>query len=81
MDKETELSVIIASLMNELGVSEYKITQETIDELKNDKKYIGINAYKENDSIIVKRTTKEDYKLEDLLEDFVSKLKELKDDK
>lgn len=81
MDKETELSVIIVSLMNELGISEYKITQETINKLKSDKKYIGIKAYKENGSVIVKRTTKEDYKLEDLLEDFVSKLKELKDDK
>lgn len=81
MDKETELSVIIAVLMKELGLDEYKITQETINELKNDKKYIGIKAYKENGSITVQRTTKEDYKLEDLLDDFVEKLKALKNDK
>lgn len=81
MDKETELSVIIAVLMKELGLTEYKITQETIDGLKNDKKYIGIKAYKENGSITVQRTTKEDYKLEDLLDDFVEKLKALKNDK
>lgn len=81
MDKETELCIIISSLMNELGISEYKITQETINKIKNDKKYIGLKAYKENDSIIVKRTTKEDCKLEDLLEDFVNELKALKDDK
>ena len=81
MDKETELSVIIAVLMKELGLSEYKITQETIDELKNDKKYIGIKAYKQNGSITVQRTTKEDYKLEDLLDEFVEKLKALKNDK
>lgn len=81
MDKETELSVIIAVLMKELGLTEYKITQETIDELKNDKKYIGIKAYKQNGSITVQRTTKEDYKLEDLLDDFVEKLKALKNDK
>lgn len=81
MNKETELAIIIASLMNELGISEYKMTQETISKLKSDKKYIGINAYKENGSVIVKRTTKEDYTLEDLLDDFVSKLKALKDDK
>ena len=81
MDKETELCIIISSLMNELGISEYKMTQETINKIKRDKKYIGIKAYKENDSIIVKRTTKEDCKLEDLLEDFVNELKALKDDK
>lgn len=81
MDKETELSVIIAVLMKELGLTEYKITQETIDELKNDKKYVGIKAYKQNGSIIVQRTTKEDYKLENLLDDFVEKLKALKNDK
>lgn len=81
MDKETELSIIIASLMKELGVTSYKITKETLEELKSDKKYIGIKSYKEGGSITVQRTTKEDYTAEDLLADFVKKLKALKNDK
>lgn len=79
MNKEVELSVIIASLMNELGISEYKITKETIEKLKSDKKHIGIKAYKEGNSIIVQRTTREDYTMEEL---FIAKLRAvLKDDK
>lgn len=81
MNKETELSVIIASLMNELGISEYKITKETIEKLTSDKKYIGIKAYKEDNSIIVQRTTRKDYNLEELLNDFVSKMMAFKNDK
>lgn len=75
MSKETELSVIIALLMKKLGLTEYTITAEMIDELKNDKKYIGLQAYKQNNSIVVKRTTREDYKLEDLLDIFMKALK------
>ena len=75
MSKETELSVIIVLLMKKLGLTEYTITAEMIDELKNDKKYIGLQAYKQNNSIVVKRTTREDYKLEDLLDIFMKALK------
>ena len=75
MSKETELSVIIALLMKKLELTEYTITGEMIDELKNDKKYIGLQAYKQNNSIVVKRTTREDYKLEDLLDIFMKALK------
>ena len=75
MNKETELCVIIALLMKKLELTEYTITGEMIDELKNDKKYIGLQAYKQNNSIIVKRTTREDYKLEDLLDIFIKALK------
>lgn len=75
MSKETELSVIIVLLMKKLGLTEYTITAEMIDELKNDKKYIGLQAYKQNNSIVVKRTTREDYKLEDLLDIFIKALK------
>lgn len=75
MSKETELSVIIALLMKKLGLTEYTITAEMIDELKSDKKYVGFKAYKQNNSIVVKRTTREDYKLEDLLDIFMKALK------
>lgn len=74
MKKETQLCVIIAALMKELGVDKYVISQELIDELTNDDKYIGINAYKEGNKMVVQRTKKEDVTAKDLVEAFLKSI-------
>lgn len=74
MKKETQLCIIIAALMKELGVDKYIISQELIDELTNDDKYIGINAYKEGNKMVVQRTKKENVTRKDLIEAFLKSI-------
>lgn len=74
MKKETQLCIIIAALMKELGVDKYVISQELIDELTNDDKYIGINAYKEGNKMVVQRTKKENVTTKDLIEAFLKSI-------
>lgn len=74
MKKETQLCIIIAALMKELGVDKYVISQELIDELTNDDKYIGINAYKEGNKMVVQRTKKENVTSKDLIEAFLKSI-------
>lgn len=74
MKKETQLCIIIAALMKELGVDKYVISQELIDELTSDDKYIGINAYKEGNKMVVQRTKKENVTSKDLIEAFLKSI-------
>lgn len=74
MKKETQLCIIIAALMKELGVDKYVISQELIDELTNDDTYIGINAYKEGNKMVVQRTKKENVTAKDLIEAFLKSI-------
>lgn len=74
MNKETQLCIIIAALMKELGVDKYVISQELIDELTNDDTYIGINAYKEGNKMVVQRTKKENVTAKDLIEAFLKSI-------
>lgn len=74
MKKETQLCVIIAALMKELGVDKYVISQELIDELTSDDTYIGINAYKEGNKMVVQRTKKENVTSKDLIEAFLKSI-------
>lgn len=74
MNKETQLCIIIAALMKELGVDEYVISQKLFDELTSDDTYIGINAYKEGDKIVVQRTKKENVTAKDLIEAFLKSI-------
>lgn len=66
MDKETQLSIVISLLMQELNLDEYVITKDKIDELKNSD-YIGLKIYKENDDVIVKKTKQQDITLKEYL--------------
>ena len=73
MDKETQLTITISLLMQELNLDEYVITKDKLDELKNSD-YVGLKMYKENDVVIVKITKQEDITLKDLLTTLVQKL-------
>lgn len=66
MDKETQLSIAISLLMQELNLDEYIITKDKLDELKNSD-YIGLKIYKENDVVIVKKTKQQDITLKEYL--------------
>lgn len=74
MKKETQLCIIIAALMKELGVDKYVISQELIDELTSDDTYIGVNAYKEGNKMVVQRTKKENVTGKDLIEAFLKSI-------
>ena len=74
MNKETQLCIIIAALMKELGVDKYVIAQETIDELTSDDTYIGVNTYKEGNKMVVQRTKKENVTGKDLIEAFLKSI-------
>ena len=74
MSKETQLCIIIAALMKELGVDKYVISQELIDELTSDDTYIGVNAYKEGNKMVVQRTKKENVTGKDLIEAFLKSI-------
>ena len=66
MNKETQLSIVISLLMQELNLDEYVITKDKLDELKNSD-YIGLKIYKENDVVIVKKTKQQDITLKEYL--------------
>lgn len=74
MKKETQLCIIIAALMKELGVDKYVISQELIDELTSDDTYVGVNAYKEGNKMVVQRTKKENVTTKDLIEAFLKSI-------
>lgn len=73
MDEQTQLSITISLLMEELNLDEYVITQDKLEKLKNSD-YVGLKMYKDDDVVIVKRTKQEDITLKELLTNLVQKL-------
>ena len=75
MKKENMLCIIVGCLLEKLGETELIIKDEEFKKVQNNKKYIGLSVERntEDKSLLIKRTQKEDYTQEDLI-DMMSKL-------
>lgn len=73
MKRENKLCIIIGCLLEKLGMNEIKITDDEFKSVKDNKKYIGVSVEHNDNYYHVKRTQKEDYTAEDIIE-FVSRL-------
>ena len=71
---KNKLCVIIACMMEKLGVDEYKLSNKDFKRIKTDtKKYCGLSIYNDNhNNIIIKRIKTKDLTLADLIEGFIN---------